>query len=80
MHEKSKVKFDEAKRNNKAKTLFISPSAQWYTCEEQEGVGSGFISFIVLPRRQKQIVPKAAKRDQFGVWQVFILCICPKRK
>ena len=51
MYEKAKVKFDEAKRNNKAEPLFIRPSAQWYTCEEQEGVGSGFISLTILPRR-----------------------------
>lgn len=70
MYEKAKVKFDEAKRNNKAEPLFIRPSAQWYTCEEREGVGSGFISLTVLPRRQKQSVPKEAERDQFGVWHV----------
>lgn len=70
LYEKAKAKFDEAKRNNKPEPLFIRPSAQWYTCEEREGVGSGFISSTALPRKQKQSVPKEAERDQFGVWHV----------
>lgn len=70
LYEKAKAKFDEAKRNNKPEPLFIRPSAQWYTCEEREGVGSGFISLTVLPRRHKQSAPKEAERDQFGVWHV----------
>ena len=60
LYEKEKVKFDEAKRNNKAEPLFIRTYAQWYTCEEQEGVGSGFISLTVLPRWKKQSVPREA--------------------
>ena len=60
LYEKEKVKFDEAKRNNKEKPLFIRPSAEWYTCEEREGVGFGFISLTVLPRRKKQSVPREA--------------------
>ena len=75
MYEKAKVNFDEAKRNNQAEPLFIRPSAQWYTCEERKGVGFGFISLTVLPRRQVE----TRKRSVWCLACLLFYAFIPKR-
>ena len=75
MYEKEKVKFGEAKRNNKEKPLFIRPSPQWYTCEEWERVGYGFTSLIVLPTRQAE----TRKRSVWCLACLLFYAFIPKR-
>ncbi|KAL3698166.1 hypothetical protein R1sor_012242 [Riccia sorocarpa] len=76
LYERAKVKFMEAHRQKQEDPLFIRPSAQWYTYGERlEGAGCGFLLGVTLKRptdhlRRTLPAPKAAEKDQYGVWHV----------
>ncbi|CAM6127989.1 unnamed protein product [Calypogeia fissa] len=75
LYQRAKKKFMQARKMGQPAPLFIRPSAQYYTFEERlEGAGCGIILDGDLRRSSRQRrhlrVPKAAERDEHGIWHV----------